>query len=350
MAELIDPSNYQDFTLETLRSPDGITKLNSILRQISQNISSDGESVKVYQGVGTPEASVAAGVGSLYMRTDGGADTSVYRKETGSGNTGWVAVTSPASLPLSTTNGGLGANASAWTAGNYLYLSSTGVISHRTLSVGTQVFTASGTFTPPTGVTYVSLFMLSGGGGGSGGSGGNNATGGGGGGAGGSFVPGMPYAVTAGSPYTVTINAGGTGGAGGSSAGGAGSGGAQGGSVVFDTITVPGGSGGTDPTGATAVASSPASGSGQTGGSNRANYLAGGSGANGTATSAGVGGGGGASVLGTGGTAPATSNPGGTGGAASGFGGGGAGGGASGGGQTGGTGGSGTNGFIMVLY
>lgn len=108
MAELIDSSNYQDFTLEMLKTPDGITKLNSILRQISQNISSDGESVKVYQGVGTPEASVAAGVGSLYMRTDGGADTSVYRKETGSGNTGWVAVTSPASLPLSLANGGTG--------------------------------------------------------------------------------------------------------------------------------------------------------------------------------------------------------------------------------------------------
>jgi hypothetical protein len=108
MTELIDPSNYQDFTLETLRTPDGITKLNGILRQLAQNISSDGESVRIFQGVGTPEASVAAGVGSLYMRTDGGADTSVYRKESGSGNTGWVAITAPASLPLSLANGGTG--------------------------------------------------------------------------------------------------------------------------------------------------------------------------------------------------------------------------------------------------
>jgi hypothetical protein len=42
-------------------------------------------------GAGSPEASVTAPVGSLYMRTDGGANTSHYVKESGSGNTGWVA-------------------------------------------------------------------------------------------------------------------------------------------------------------------------------------------------------------------------------------------------------------------
>jgi len=42
-------------------------------------------------GAGTPEASVTATVGSLYTRTDGGAATTLYVKETGSGNTGWVA-------------------------------------------------------------------------------------------------------------------------------------------------------------------------------------------------------------------------------------------------------------------
>lgn len=134
MAELIDPSNYQDFTLEMLRTPEGITRLNGILRQLANNISGDTESVRIYQGVGTPEASVAAGVGSLYLRTDGGADTSVYRKESGSGDTGWVAIKAPASLPLSTANGGLGADASAWTALDILYLSSTGVIGHRALA------------------------------------------------------------------------------------------------------------------------------------------------------------------------------------------------------------------------
>lgn len=42
-------------------------------------------------GSGTPESSVTADVGSIYMRTDGGASTSVYIKESGTGNTGWVA-------------------------------------------------------------------------------------------------------------------------------------------------------------------------------------------------------------------------------------------------------------------
>ena len=42
-------------------------------------------------GTGTPEASVTAPVGSLYTRTDGGASTTLYVKESGTGNTGWVA-------------------------------------------------------------------------------------------------------------------------------------------------------------------------------------------------------------------------------------------------------------------
>ncbi len=136
MAELIDQSNYQDFTLATLSTPDGITRFNNIIRQLAQNISSDTESVKVYQGVGTPEASIAAGIGSLYMRTDGSADTAVYRKESGSGNTGWVAVKSPASLPLSVANGGFGADNSSVLQGYIPYMSATGTISW--LAVGTS--------------------------------------------------------------------------------------------------------------------------------------------------------------------------------------------------------------------
>lgn len=42
-------------------------------------------------GAGTPEGAVTAPVGSLYTRTDGGANTTLYVKETGTGNTGWVA-------------------------------------------------------------------------------------------------------------------------------------------------------------------------------------------------------------------------------------------------------------------
>ena len=46
---------------------------------------------EVLSGTGTPEAAVTADVGSIFMRTDGGASTSIYIKESGTGNTGWVA-------------------------------------------------------------------------------------------------------------------------------------------------------------------------------------------------------------------------------------------------------------------
>ena len=42
-------------------------------------------------GAGTPEGVVTAPVGSLFTRTDGGANTTLYVKESGAGNTGWVA-------------------------------------------------------------------------------------------------------------------------------------------------------------------------------------------------------------------------------------------------------------------
>ncbi len=43
-------------------------------------------------GTGTPEGAVTAVVGSIFSRTNGSTDTTLYRKETGAGNTGWVAV------------------------------------------------------------------------------------------------------------------------------------------------------------------------------------------------------------------------------------------------------------------
>jgi hypothetical protein len=41
-------------------------------------------------GSGSPEGVVTAPIGSLYSRSDGGLLTSLYVKESGSGNTGWV--------------------------------------------------------------------------------------------------------------------------------------------------------------------------------------------------------------------------------------------------------------------
>jgi hypothetical protein len=42
-------------------------------------------------GSGSPEGSVTADPGSIYLRSNGGAGTSFYVKESGTGNTGWVA-------------------------------------------------------------------------------------------------------------------------------------------------------------------------------------------------------------------------------------------------------------------
>jgi plastocyanin len=42
-------------------------------------------------GTGSPESVVTASIGSTYRRTDGGASTTFYVKESGTGNTGWVA-------------------------------------------------------------------------------------------------------------------------------------------------------------------------------------------------------------------------------------------------------------------
>lgn len=45
----------------------------------------------IYSGAGSPEGVVTASVGSIYGRTDGGAGTTLYVKESGTGSTGWVA-------------------------------------------------------------------------------------------------------------------------------------------------------------------------------------------------------------------------------------------------------------------
>lgn len=46
--------------------------------------------IPLYIGTGTPEGVVTAGVGSIFLRTDGGAGTTLYVKQSGTGNTGWT--------------------------------------------------------------------------------------------------------------------------------------------------------------------------------------------------------------------------------------------------------------------
>lgn len=60
--------------------------------------------IDIRSGTNTPEGAVTAPVGSLYLRTNGGAATTLYVKESGSGNIGWV----PSGLTISATDKILG--------------------------------------------------------------------------------------------------------------------------------------------------------------------------------------------------------------------------------------------------
>lgn len=98
-----------------------------------------------------------------------------------------------------------------------------------------QLFTSSGSFTAPAGITIVYV-TLSGGGGGGGGGGNIGATAGG--GSAGYYGIRIPFAVTPGNSYTVTIGAGGAGGA-------LNNDGSDGSTTSFDTLSAGGGKKGT---------------------------------------------------------------------------------------------------------
>ncbi len=46
----------------------------------------------IFSGTDTPEGNVAAPVGALFFRTDGGVDSVLYTKESGTGTAGWSAL------------------------------------------------------------------------------------------------------------------------------------------------------------------------------------------------------------------------------------------------------------------
>jgi len=83
---------FVDLTPEKLQSPDGIAELNRMLRYLFDLIPVDGEKVKFVSGYGTPESNIQAEIGSVYLRLDGGAGTTMYLKESGTGDTGWAGV------------------------------------------------------------------------------------------------------------------------------------------------------------------------------------------------------------------------------------------------------------------
>ena len=77
--------------------PGGLQKLVLLSEDESNYVGIDDEKVilkslrGIYVGSGSPETAVSAFPGSLYLNTSGGAGTTLYVKESGSGtNTGWV--------------------------------------------------------------------------------------------------------------------------------------------------------------------------------------------------------------------------------------------------------------------
>lgn len=76
---LADDSAYAPITALTAYLANGAVYLNT------------AATLGVRSGTNSPEGVVPAVVGALYLRTDGGAGTTLYVKESGTGNTGWVA-------------------------------------------------------------------------------------------------------------------------------------------------------------------------------------------------------------------------------------------------------------------
>lgn len=68
----------------------GIGGVTDVVRIYNNGIQLGATGPRWQAGAGSPEGVVTAPVGSIYSRTDGGAGTSFYVKQSGVGNTGWV--------------------------------------------------------------------------------------------------------------------------------------------------------------------------------------------------------------------------------------------------------------------
>jgi hypothetical protein len=178
-----------------------------------------------------------------------------------------------------------------------------------TTPLNIQVFTSSGTFTVPAGITRVKVWAYGAGGGGGGGSGTGGAANGGSGGAGGlgsAFITGL----TPGAAITVTIGTGGNGGVGANSGQTSGTAGTN--TSFGGAVTATGGGGGLFASGGVAGASGAAgtfSTTGQIINNPRTQSNAtggGGNGSSGTNTGIGLGGSGGGGMSGGGGGSPGT--------------------------------------------
>ena len=87
----LTPDSSHDLVLrDRLNATQARVRSGEFVVQNRTRFGTSGAIIDAY-GTGTPEGAVTAGIGSTFRRTDGGASTSFYVKESGTGDTGWVA-------------------------------------------------------------------------------------------------------------------------------------------------------------------------------------------------------------------------------------------------------------------
>lgn len=86
------PNMVDDYILAMQNWQGGVGSLGAAAAAIAFTYAVSVAGAQVIGGTGDPDGAVTAPVGSLFLRTDGGAGTTIYTKESGTGNTGWVAV------------------------------------------------------------------------------------------------------------------------------------------------------------------------------------------------------------------------------------------------------------------
>lgn len=89
---ILDMASGQSTDALQIRTSSGVLKwkVDNLGNMTTGPTTTLSNTLLIASGVGTPEGSVTAPVGSIYLRTNGGANTSFYVKETGTGSTGWV--------------------------------------------------------------------------------------------------------------------------------------------------------------------------------------------------------------------------------------------------------------------
>lgn len=92
-ADFIDGDPMLANTVET-----ALDRLTMLIQQASERLDralllprTNSQTGKlIYMGTGTPESNVVAAIGSLYINLSGGSETTLYVKESGVSDTGWV--------------------------------------------------------------------------------------------------------------------------------------------------------------------------------------------------------------------------------------------------------------------